>query len=79
MNLEETLAHVGAALSLLLWAWLVTVAVGPFDGWEWLFGVPLVVVPAVVGLYLGLRPFAHLDAPDEPTSEVSPADRRPDA
>lgn len=75
MNLEETLAHIGAALSLLLFAWLVTAAVGPFRGWEWLFGVPLVVVPAVIGLYLGLRPFASLDAPDEPTGETPPTDR----
>lgn len=77
MELQETIAYVGAGLTSVLFGWFMLAAAGPFRGWEWLFGLPLSVAPAVLGLYLGLRPFVHhLDEPAEPTDDVPPTDRR---
>lgn len=78
MELQETIAHVGAALTSVLFGWFMLAAVGPFRGWEWLFGLPLSVAPAILGLYLGLRPVVHhLDEPPEPATDDRPGDRRP--
>lgn len=73
MHLEEVIAHVGAAVTLVLFGWFMLAAVGPFRGWEWIFGLPLSIAPAVLGLYLGLRPLAYMD--EEPL-DPQPAEGR---